>query len=195
MINAEILESIKVTPGCSKRPIMAIDPSLGGFCIAIEGPTVPLVFKEIKTTAKDWGNDVVGRIGRYKRIVRVAVDYARACLPVLVLIEGYSYHSRGRGILSLAELGGILRYELLGVGDKTVEVPPAVLKKFAARKGNASKTLVVQQLAKRYDMMFSSDNEADAYALLRLGFVVTGYSEAKTRFEKEAVETVTKLIS
>jgi Holliday junction resolvasome RuvABC endonuclease subunit len=193
MSNVGVPDKVLVDPMSDKRPVMAIDSSLRGFCIAVEGPDIPLVTKEIKTLSKDWSNDVIGRIERYKHIVKVAIAYAKAYLPVLVLIEGYSHHSKGRGVLQLAELGGVLRYVLIGYGDSTVEVPPTVLKKFATGRGNASKTLIVQQLCRRYDRIFNTDNEADAYALLRLGFVVVGYAEGKTKFEVEAVDTINRM--
>ena len=87
--------------------------------------------------------------------------------PTIVVIEGYSFGSRGRAIFNLGELGGVLRVLLHDLGIKYVEVPPTVLKKFLG-KGNFSKEEVMAAISKRYGIDFQNDNVADAYALGRM---------------------------
>jgi crossover junction endodeoxyribonuclease RuvC len=96
----------------------------------------------------------------------------------LVLLEGYSFGSQGRATFSIGELGGSVRLTLHRLGVPFVEVPPAVLKKFAVGSGQASKDEVLLAAARRGGDAFvgSSNDEADAFWLL-----VAGYAAAALR--------------
>lgn len=95
----------------------------------------------------------------------------RLCLVNLneelaVAIEGYSMH--GKGDISLApELGGIVRLGVIQF-ERIHEVPPAVLKKFATGKGNATKDIVVKEVLRRWSFNTDDNNVADAYVLARM---------------------------
>jgi crossover junction endodeoxyribonuclease RuvC len=87
----------------------------------------------------------------------------------LVVLEGYSFASRGRAILSIAELGGVVRWTMrYNWGLPYVEVPPASRAKYATGKGNASKDLVLVEAVKRLGYSGSNHNEADALWLLHM---------------------------
>ena len=90
----------------------------------------------------------------------------------LALIEGYSFGSQGRATFSIGELGGAVRMTLHRLGVPFVEVPPAVLKKFAVGSGQASKDEVLLAAARRGGELFtgSSNDEADAFWLLAAGY-------------------------
>jgi crossover junction endodeoxyribonuclease RuvC len=96
----------------------------------------------------------------------------------LVMLEGYSFGSQGRATFSIGELGGAVRMTLFRLGVPFVEVPPAVLKKFAVGSGQASKDEVLLAAARRGGERFvgSSNDEADAFWLL-----VAGYAAAAVR--------------
>ena len=96
----------------------------------------------------------------------------------LVLLEGYSFGSQGRATFSIGELGGSVRLTLHRLGVPFVEVPPAVLKKFAVGSGQASKDEVLLAAARRGGDLFvgSCNDEADAFWLL-----VAGYAAASVR--------------
>jgi hypothetical protein len=89
----------------------------------------------------------------------------------LVVLEGYSFGSQGRATFSIGELGGAVRMTLFRLGVPFVEVPPAVLKKFAVGSGQASKDEVLLAAARRGGDRFvgSSNDEADAFWLLAAG--------------------------
>jgi len=67
----------------------------------------------------------------------------------LVVLEGYSFASRGRAMVSLGELGGVVRHWLHTEGLKWTEIPPASRAKYATGKGNASKSQVLAEAIRR----------------------------------------------
>ena len=174
--------------------LMAIDPSLKGFCCAVSvpGQAIGLYTSSSRSIGKEAAP--VRRIRRYEDLVEQAVGFAMALQPKLVLVEGYSYGSQGRAVLDLAEMRAVLYTALLPHVGNLVEVPPALLKKFAAGKGNASKAQVVSALARRYGRAFESDDQADAFGLLQLGLVATGQQPAVTKVQAQVAETLKKLI-
>lgn len=93
--------------------------------------------------------------------------YSHGCSTAM--IEGYSFGSQGRAVFNIGELGGVIRL-MLWIGTvKTYEVPPSTLKKYATGAGNANKSLVVQEAAKRSGITFLDDNQADAWWLWQIG--------------------------
>lgn len=86
----------------------------------------------------------------------------------LVLIEGYSFASRGRAVVSLGELGGVLRLALHEAGLVVVEVAPAVRCRYATGKGNAPKEAVLAAAIRRLGYAGHKHDEADALWLLAL---------------------------
>ena len=86
----------------------------------------------------------------------------------LVVIEGYSYGSKGRAAVSLGELGGIVRMFLWEWGTPYVEIPPSCLKKYLCGKGNAGKDDVLQQAVMRSGRVFGDNNQADAWVMWQM---------------------------
>jgi crossover junction endodeoxyribonuclease RuvC len=84
--------------------------------------------------------------------------------PKIVVIEGYSYASKGN-LTGLAELGGIIRFKLFRMGIEYVEVAPATLKKFATGKGVGDKNKVMLKVFKQWKLEFENDDECDAFVL------------------------------
>lgn len=96
----------------------------------------------------------------------------------LVVIEGYSFGSRGRAVFSIGELGGCVRLGLHENGFPIVDIPPSNLKKFATGKGNASKDLVLVEAVKRLGYEGASNDEADALWMLNMARVHYGLDGA-----------------
>jgi Holliday junction resolvasome RuvABC endonuclease subunit len=103
----------------------------------------------------------------------------------LVVIEGYAFNvgTRGKkdervGIPShahaLGEVGGVVRLDLFDHGRLYVDVPPAVLKRYATGAGNASKDRVYGEAIRRLNYTGSSKDEADALWLLAMGLEYVG---------------------
>lgn len=172
------------------RSVVSLDASLTGFAICILFGDTHYIYE---TTSKPT-KSLLGRIDRLRKLVDWAKGYVKQYAPELLLIEGYSFNSRGNSSVSLGELGGILRHELIGYADTMVEVPPTVIKKFSSGKGNANKIQVATALTARYGVEFGSDNQSDVFGLAKLGQVVLGYADAETAYQRSSAEVVRDLI-
>ena len=91
----------------------------------------------------------------------------------LVVIEGYAFGAKGQAIFQIAELGGIIRYNLWKEGFPFVEVAPACLKKYVLGKGGGKgtdKKAMLLETYKRTGMEFNQDdNQVDAFWLRQMG--------------------------
>jgi len=177
-----------------KRSIMGIDPSLSGFAVAIYIPDNGVLIHETKTIAKEHSKSVRGRRHRYRVVIDTAFEWAKKYNPKLILVEGYSYGSRGKAILDMAELGFYLRDHMIDFCDFMIEIPPPMLKKFACGHGRAGKGVIKATLEYEHGIAFKTHNEADAFALLRLGCCCVGYYEIKEKYENEIVKKVKDMI-
>lgn len=112
----------------------------------------------------------------------------------IILIEGYSFGSRGRAIFSSGELGGIIKLLLYKYRNKdflrvpTYIVPPTCLKKFITGKGNAPKDSMKMETLSKYNIKFEDNNECDAFGLAKMGEAYL--TEAKFKYEKEALSSI-----
>lgn len=172
-----------------RTDVLAIDPSLTGFVMTIAtygeaDQTVFLASKppKIKTLR--------ARIDRYLKMVEDTLKVAESNCPRLILIEGYSYQSKGQAVISLGEFGALLRDKLINIPDVMVEVAPTSLKKFASGKGNASKIEVATALTKKYGLEFKNDGHADSFGLARLGMCVLNSEQAATKAQQQVVSLV-----
>lgn len=82
--------------------------------------------------------------------------------PDVVVIEGFSYGSKGSSIDEVYGLGWVIRLALAEAERPYAVVPPASLKKYATGKGNASKEEMLVAAVKRLGYDGSSNDEADA---------------------------------
>lgn len=83
----------------------------------------------------------------------------------VVVLEGYSFGSRGRAVYDIGELGGVVRWALFDSGVPFVDVAPSSLKKYATGKGNSPKDAMIAAAIRRFGFPGSDNNEADAYLL------------------------------
>lgn len=108
----------------------------------------------------------------------------------LVVIEGYSYGSPNRAA-HLGELGGVIRLALYERRVRYVDVPPAVLKKYATGKGNAGKNEMLTEAVRRLGYTGSSDDEADALWLRAAA--LEHYGEPVAAMPQENVKALAKV--
>lgn len=80
----------------------------------------------------------------------------------LVVIEGYAWGAKGSSVISLGELGGVVRVALADSGFTYVEVNPSTVKKFATGKGNAKKDEMLAASIRKLGYEGHDHNEADA---------------------------------
>lgn len=89
-----------------------------------------------------------------------------APFPALVVVEGPSYGSRGSGTWDRAGLWWRVVSWLLMDMQVVAVVPPSTLKRYAAGRGNATKTDMAVALAKRkHGFELRDDNQVDAWWL------------------------------
>lgn len=121
-----------------------------------------------------------GRLERYDKLVQGVVQ-AIKYPPKVIAIEGYLAQIKGNAI-GLVEYGWQLREELMRrwPDAQLIEVSPPLLKKFASGKGNADKVAVASGLTKKYGVVFTSDNMADAFGLMRIALMMSGKADPET---------------
>lgn len=86
--------------------------------------------------------------------------------PDLVAIEGYAF-GNSHSLVTLVEIGTVIRLEALRRGCKIVEVAPTSLKKFVTGKGNAKKPDMAKAAKELFDFSSKSDDIVDAYCLAK----------------------------
>jgi len=116
--------------------------------------------------------------------------------PSLIVIEGFSYGSKGRGVFDIAYLGWRIREELERYRTEDdipwLEVSPSQVKQFATGKGNANKEIVLQQVYKRWGVELTDNNQADAYVLAQIGRAYLGEADDLTDFQQKVIRALRK---
>lgn len=107
---------------------------------------------------------------RLQLIAQVFGHFLDEHKPELAVIEGYGYGGPSpHTLVTLVEIGTVLRLCLHERRILCYVCPPSVLKKFATGKGNAKKPEVQAEVVKRWGFECPSDDVVDAYVLARLG--------------------------
>jgi crossover junction endodeoxyribonuclease RuvC len=97
--------------------------------------------------------------------------------PDLVVIEGYGFANKNT-LVTLVEVGTVLRYFLWQADIEYTEVAPTSLKKFVSGKGNVKKEMILKEVFKRWGYDVNSNDEADAIGLAYMGLGILGlYSD------------------
>jgi len=116
---------------------------------------------------------VVNRIQRFGFISRAIVAFVTAYSPCKILIEGYSHGSVGFGLIDRAELGGIIRHQIVfGCPDveSIEELAPQSLKKRITGVGRGGGKEGKAMMKKAIDEIFgpidlTTNDEYDAVGL------------------------------
>lgn len=167
--------------------VFGIDPSLSGTAVCVyrqDGTHEMHLFDSPAI-----GKTVLERSNRYNRLCDSVCDIVEGCFdhyPKAVFIEGYSFASKGRSILTMVEFGWALRTRLLQE-MVPLEVPPSTLKQFATGKGNADKLAVCLAVQKRYGVYFNTTDQFDAYALARMAACHVGWDEQANEAQRAAL--------
>jgi crossover junction endodeoxyribonuclease RuvC len=162
--------------------IVAFDLSLTGTACATFTSTG--ILAEVLDTSNERG---FPRIDKIVAFIDSQIENADR-----ILIEDFSYNSRGNAILEQAGLQYIVRYVLWKSGHRFTLVAPATLKKFVTGKGKGGKEIVIKELFKNFGFDASDNNEADAVGLLYIGMALEGAYEPKNAAQRESVEVVRK---
>lgn len=165
--------------------VMGIDPSTcSGYVVASVEAGRPVVHAAGEVQFK-------GLRGT-KRAREIAVGLAGVATnhnPSLVTIEGYAMNNRS-SLVTLVEIGTLIRDRLWKSGFQYVDVAPTQLKKFVLGTGAGKKDEVRLGVYKRWGFEDRSDNVIDAYVLACIGLAARG---KLTGLIKPQVEVIDKL--
>ncbi len=150
--------------------VMGIDPSTKcGY--AVLGPTkagTPRTW-----TAGEIPGTAVKGLERARKIASNVTAVAIQNAPELIVIEGYAMGNRFT-LVTLVEIGTLIRDRLWKDGFKVVVVAPTQLKKFVLGKGVGKKDQMRLGTFKRWGFENDSDNAVDAYGLACIGLALLG---------------------
>jgi crossover junction endodeoxyribonuclease RuvC len=111
---------------------------------------------------------------------------------ILVVIEDFSFASKGASLFQIAGLGYIVRHWLWKNQIDFILVPPTVLKKFVTGAGNSDKSVMLMKILKNWDVEILDDNIGDAYGLSRIGRAILEWDTDLLAFQKDAIKQLTK---
>lgn len=174
----------------SKEIIAGLDLSLRKTGFTIIDSNRKILHQEVFKTDKMRG---MLRLAYIKnRIVQKLKQYKVS----KVMVEGYSFGSKGASVVSLGELGGVVRLALYENGYTYIDCSPSSLKAYIAENGSADKEMMRASVLKKYGIDFSDDNICDSYGLcmmiLELGeetpqFVEKGGADKLKKMRKKLV--------
>lgn len=126
-----------------------------------------------------------------ERIWQEVVFFPEASKDVdLVVLEGFSFGSRGRALFEIAGLGYLVRYRLKKHGIPFVLVSPSQLKKFVSGVGTAPKSVIIKEIFKRWKFDTNDDNIADACVLAHIGAAILGSWTTTNQDQKKILKAV-----
>ena len=188
--------------------VVGIDPSLTGTGIIVLRNGEP---GKALTTKNEPKLGTIERVRRIYEQINNVIENLSTCYvnayigdmrmirwepPSLIVIEGFSYGSKGRGVFDIAYLGWRIREELERYRTEDdipwLEVSPSHVKQFATGKGNANKEIVLQQVYKRWGVELTDNNQADAYVLAQIGRAYLGEADDLTDFQQKVIRALKK---
>lgn len=170
--------------------VLGIDASLNGtgLCLSLAVPGIKK--REYRTGLCKFqsGGDP---FRKWKEIVSKVLAFSDEAQ--LILIEDYAYGAHSSSTTVLAELGGIIRWELRKQGREFTIVSSSVIKKFLTGKGSGPKNVLLKDVYRLYRMNFDDDNLADSFALAKVGEAYLGeHYEPLFEYQLEAIKTMKK---
>lgn len=166
---------------------VGIDPSTAGTGLAIidhEGNLVEAVsLKAIKSEDDDPRRfrDLANRLRKH---MNPSIDR--------VLIEGFSFGSKGQGVSVMYGVGWLIRDMLNEHGFKWSEIPPKTLKKFISNNGNAKKADLIQPTKDKWGFEHKSNDVIDAYGLSRIAYSMYNH-EGLLKYEQDILKKIKKI--
>jgi Holliday junction resolvasome RuvABC endonuclease subunit len=132
-----------------------------------------------------------------ERIATIADEMLRTITPgYRVFIENHSFGSFGAGVRQLAELAGVIKFELWRLGIPFALVAPMTLKKWATGTGTKQdKSIVLHKITLKTGAMPANDDEADAVALADFGWHVTWPTARRRELLQYEKDTIAAFLS
>lgn len=168
--------------------ILAIDPSLTATGL-VRG-TFKGVFETAVYGSENKGDSAAARVVRYRGQISRMMEWIATTPVEGIFIEGYSMGSNDARAKYSAEFGGLLRAALFDFCPAIWEIPPTMLKRFAAGKGNADKAQMMARVQMRWRVKLNTHDQCDAFALYRLGLMAMGHAEPMDLPQAEVLEVL-----
>ena len=108
----------------------------------------------------------------------------------IVMIEGFSFGSKGKGVSTQYGVGFAIRFALVSRNISYFEPTPSQVKKFATGKGNTSKDNMIIPLLRNWNFEHKSDNVRDAYIMARMSMAL----KKDTLLTKYQQEVMSKMV-
>jgi len=170
--------------------ILGFDPSLtsSGFAYLVDGDyhTGRITPKKLK------GSERLYFIQQSFHDLILNIEKATGSLD-LIVYEGYAMgmpNGQGR-LFDIGELGGVLKLVAWGMGIDVLLVPPSNLKQFTTGKGNAKKDQVMASVASNWGYNITQNDEADAFALLKMGEAYLAHRKPRQAHTAKALQSCT----
>lgn len=148
------------------KNVLGLDLSLNGSGIVLLSPNNEILHHEVVILNTNKRNKLKGMdriLYIIERINKLVTEYR----DLHVIIEGYSFGSKGRSVVSLGELGGAVRLFLFQNNIPFLEVPPTTLKKVVTGRGDAKKEDMLAAVRAQLGVSFDDHNVNDAFCLAR----------------------------
>ena len=127
-----------------------------------------------------------------QRFIDIAEEMMYHIIPDdKILIEGFSYGSKGRGVSTQYGIGWAVRIAFHKNDIPYTEITPSGLKKFATGKGNTKKENMILPIFKKWQYEHDSDNVRDAFVLAQIGRYLDGL-ETPTKYQEDVLKAVRK---
>jgi Holliday junction resolvasome RuvABC endonuclease subunit len=183
----------------SARSILGLDPSLTHTALVLgtvdeTGSSVPESVESyrIKVDLAKYPHTVARLAALTARLESIleAVEEEHQGPGVLVL-EGYAFSSKNKRE-ALGEWGGQVRLTAYRRGWVLAIAAPNTVKKFVTGSGVAEKDKMMMEVLDKWDYKASDNNNADAYALMRMGMVIRRrvVGEAVTQKDLDTLKSV-----
>lgn len=181
------------------RIFLGLDVSLTSTGIALLDADKTYILDSLKTTPKDGIH-----LERHHKILSTLTanlnwikENVSDKADIWGVIEGYAYGKdpkRGSQVITLAEIGGLIRYVVWRyTKHPLIVVAPSTLKLFVTGHGHAKKEQMLLSMFKKYGREFTNNDEGDAFALAQMGLCCFDEQERSlTDYEKRTVATVRK---
>lgn len=182
-----LTEAYKLPPRYKR--IVGIDLSLSstGICISMGDN------KKAYSVATQPRDGMFGRYHLTLTSIMDAVNKDTTDYMSVVILEDYAYgfntYRKSSSILQLAEIAGIVKYNLYFCGTPTFLVSPTMLKKWVTGKGTSKKDEMRLHLFKKYNVEFETTDEGDAYGLADFGRHLLGLGDRElSAMEKDTLK-------
>lgn len=161
---------------------VGIDPSTKTGFVILDVNGKAIVEEEIKSRATDDPYRMIDIVRQIKKQLKPNDK---------VVIEGFAYAAKGRGVDFQYGLGWMIRAMLYVEKIPYVDATPTQLKKFCSNRGNAKKEDLVLPMYKKWGYENHSDNIRDAYVLAKMVYSMYNQDELQA-YERDVLKKMNR---